>query len=132
MLQTRLLTAAVVSSVLAVRAAPAQVPADLRAAMQARDSAVAKANVTVWDRLTASTFTVVQEDGSMMTKAERISQLKTQSATPFEPRARETVNHYGDVWVARYLTGNVWVLEVWIKENDAWKVAAVQVTTAKK
>ena len=113
-------------------AAAAQPPAELRAAISARDSAIAKADAAAWDQLTAATFTVVQEDGVMMTRAERLTQFKAQKPSPFEPRTRETVTRLGDVYVARYLSGTIWVLEVWTREGGSWKVAAVQVTTAKK
>jgi len=113
-------------------AATAQAPADLRAAMGARDSAIARVDAAAWDRLTASTFTVVQEDGVMMTRAERLTQFKAQKPSGFAPRTREIVTRLGDVYVARYLRGSVWILDVWTREGGRWKVAAVQVTTAKK
>ena len=112
--------------------ATAQTPAVLRAAMGARDSAIAKVDAAAWDGLTASAFTVVQEDGVMMTKAERLTQFKAQKPTPFEPRTRERVVRYGDAYVARYLSGGAWILELWVREDGRWKAAAVQVTTAKK
>jgi len=113
-------------------AATAQAPADLRAAMGARDSAIARVDAAAWARLTASTFTVVQEDGVMMTKAERLTQFKAQKPTPFEPRTRERVVRYGEAYVARYLSGGAWLLELWVREDGHWKAAAVQVTTAKQ
>jgi hypothetical protein len=84
------------------------------------------------DRLTASTFTVVQEDGIMMTKAERLAQFKAQKPTAFAPRTQERIVRYGDTYVARFLSGGTWILEVWVREDGRWKAAAVQVTTAKK
>ena len=58
----------------------AQVPADLRAAMQARDTAFYAVDSAQWERYTAPTFTTVQQDGSFMTRAERLANLKTQTA----------------------------------------------------
>ena len=98
-------------------AATAQAPADLRAAMGARDSVIARVDAAAWDRLTASTFTVVQEDGVMMTKAERLTQFKAQKPTPFEARTRERVVRYGEAYVARYLSGGAWLLELWVRED---------------
>lgn len=112
--------------------AQGQSPPDLRAAMGARDSALARVEATAWDRQTASTFTVVQEDGVMMTKAERLAQIRTQKPTAFRPRIREHVARYGDAYVARYLDDGKWILELWVREDGRWKVAAVQVTTVKK
>ena len=126
-----LFVAAVLAFVLASPAF-AQVPNELRASMQSRDSAVAKADVATWDRLTAETFTVVQEDGIMMTKAERIAQMKTQKPSPLVARQREQFNRYGDVFVRRFVAGDIWVLDVWAKQSGGWRVVAVQVTSAKK
>ena len=118
--------------VLVASPAAAQAPADLRAAMAARDSAIATGDAAAWDQLTAAAFTVVQEDGVMMTRAERLTQFKAQKPSGFAPRTREIVTRLGDVYVARYLRGSVWILDVWTREGGRWKVAAVQVTTAKK
>lgn len=110
----------------------AQVPAELREAMHARDQAIAKIDAPTWDRLTADDFTVVQEDGVMMTKAERLAQFKTQKPSAETPKEDEQIKHYGDVFVRRFRSGAVWVLDVWVKDVEGWRVAAVQVTTAKK
>jgi len=100
--------------------------------MRSRDSAVAKADAPTWDRLTAEGFTVVQEDGVLMTKAERLGQLKGQKPTTAVAPQREDIRHYQDVYVRRSLSGNVWVLDIWAKDATGWRVVAVQVTTAKK
>jgi len=114
----------------------AQVPADLREAMRARDEAVAKADAATWDRLTADDFTVVQADGILMTKAERLAQFKTQQATTPQPARQEQIKQYGDIFVRRALvhvrSGDAWVLDIWVKDVKGWRVAAVQVTSAKK
>ena len=132
MSKLRTLELALVALGLIASAATAQTPADLRAAMGARDSAIANADAAGWDRLTANTFTVVQDDGVMMTKAERLTQFKAQKPTGFEPRTRERVVRYGDTYLARYLSGEWWILELWVREDSRWKAAAVQVTPAKK
>jgi uncharacterized protein DUF4440 len=114
----------------------AQVPADLREAMRARDEAVAKADAATWDRLTADDFTVVQADGILMTKAERLAQFKTQQAMTPQPARQEQIKQYGDIFVRRALvhvrSGDAWVLDIWVKDARGWRVAAVQVTSAKK
>jgi hypothetical protein len=115
----------------------AQVPADLREAMRARDEAVAKADAATWDRLTTDDFTAVMADGTLLTKAERLAQFKTQQATPLEPAQQEQIKHVGDVFVRRALrqvrnTGAAWVLDIWVKDAKGWRVAAVQITGAKK
>jgi GGDEF domain-containing protein len=114
----------------------AQVPAELREAMRARDEAVAKADAATWDRLTTDDFTVVLPDGTLLTKAERLAQFKTQKATPPAPPQQEQIKHFGDVFVRRALrqisTGDTWVLDIWVKDAKGWRVAAVQVTSVKK
>jgi hypothetical protein len=110
----------------------AQVPPELQAAMQARDEAITKADAATWDRLTADDFTVVTLDGTLMTKAERLAQLKTQKATTRVPPQNVQVKHYGDVFVRRFRTGDAWILDIWVKGAKGWRAAAVQVTPAKK
>ena len=109
-----------------------QIPADLQAAMRARDSAVAKPDPAAWDRLTADGFSVVREDGSLMTKAERLAQLKTDQPTAATPQEHLDIKHYQDVYLRRFLSGGSWILDIWAKDARGWRVVAVQVTTAKK
>ena len=61
----------------------AQVPADLQKTIDERDQAIAKVDAATWDRLTADDFTLVDETGAFMTKAQRLAQFKTQKPTPF-------------------------------------------------
>ena len=110
----------------------AQVPADLQKTMDERDQAVAKLDAATWDRLTADDFTLVDETGTFMTKAQRLAQIKTQKPAPPTTPQRLQVKRYGDAYVRRFLSGNIWVLDIWVRQPAGWRVAAVQVTTAKK
>lgn len=110
----------------------AQVPADLQKTMEERDQAVAKLDAATWDRLTADDFTLVDETGTFMTKVQRLAQIKTQKPTPPTARQQVQVKAYGDAYVRRFLTGNIWVLDIWVRQAGGWRVAAVQVTPAKK
>ena len=110
----------------------AQVPADLQKTMEERDQAVAKVDAATWDRLTADDFTLVDETGAFMTKAQRLAQIKTQKPSPPTAAQRVQVKRYGDAYVRRFLSGNIWVLDIWVRQPTGWRVAAVQVTTAKK
>ena len=100
--------------------------------MRARDLAVAKADVATWDRLTTEDFTVVTPDGTMLTKAERLAQLKQQKPDTLRPVLQERVTRYGDTAVRRIRrpsgAGEVWIMDVWVKDAGRWRVAAVQVT----
>jgi hypothetical protein len=111
--------------------AESQLPEDLRAAMRARDVAFYAADAAQWEKYTAATYTTVQEDGSFMIRAERLARLRSQMPRPYIPRSREQNEYRGDVVVARFFSGGLWVLEVWTHETGAWQVLMTQVTTAK-
>jgi len=105
----------------------AQVPANLRAAARARSDALSHADAATWDRLTADSFTVTFPSGQVLTKADRIPQIKAQQ--PSEPRPFEG-EHYQSVrngFVHRYRIGEGAFMEVWTKERGGWRVATVQV-----
>lgn len=116
----------------AVASADAQVPENLRATMEARDRAFYSVDPTQWEAYTASTFSTVQQDGSFMTRAERLRNLRTQTPRTYVPRSRERNERRGDVVIARFFSGGLWVLEVWARETGSWKVVTSQVTTAKQ
>lgn len=118
------------ASLAAASSADAQVPADLRAAMQARDTAFYAADSAEWEKYTAAAFTTVQQDGSFMTRAQRLANLRTQKPRPYVPRSRELNERRGDLVVARFFSGGLWVLEVWTRETGTWMVLMSQVTTA--
>ena len=109
----------------------AQVPTDLRAAMEARDRAFYSVDSAQWEKYTALTFTTVQQDGSFMTRAERLANLRTQTPRPYVPRSREQNERRGDLVIARFFSGGFWVLEVWTRESGTWMVLMSQVTTSK-
>lgn len=121
------LAASVAPAVLAV----AQVPDDLRAAMRARDTAFYAVDPVEWEKYTAPTFTTVQQDGSFLTRVERLANLRAQTPRPYVPRAREQHERRGDLVVARFFSGGLWVLEVWTRDTGTWMVLLSQVTTAK-
>lgn len=111
--------------------AEAQVPDDLRAAMMARDMAFYAADSAQWEKYTAPMYTTVQQDGSFMTRAERLANLQTQTPRSYVPRSREQNERRGDLVIARFFSGGFWVLEVWTHETGTWMVLMTQVTTAK-
>jgi hypothetical protein len=108
----------------------AQAPADLMKAARERDQAVDKADSAIWDRLTADDFTLVNETGRLLTKAERITELKkSKPDAGLSPCQQEQIKVYGDTAVRRCLDSGVRVIEVWVKSARGWRAAAVQVTT---
>ena len=110
----------------------AEVPRELRDAMQARLEAVWKKDAPSWSRLTADEFTIVLPEGQLQTKAERVTALKSEK--PEAPHAvrREVVHVYGDTALHRFVDGSEWVLEVWVRQNGTWQVVAAQVNFAKE
>ena len=127
----RLVLLLLAASGAATSSARAQVPTDLRAAMQARDRAFYAVDPAQWEQYTAATFTTVQQDGSFMTRADRLANLRTQTAKPYVARSREQNERRGNVVVARFFSSGFWVLEVWTRETGTWMVLMSQVTTAK-
>ena len=120
------------ASLTSAGSAVAQVPDDLRAAMRARDdTAIYAVDPVQWEKYTAPTFTTVQQDGSFMTRVERVANLRTQTPRPYVARSREQNERRGDVVLARFFSGGLWVLEVWTREAGTWMVVMSQVTTAK-
>ena len=119
------------ASLAASSSAGAQVPADLRAEVQARDSAFYAVDTAQWEKYTAQSFTTVQQNGSFMTRAERLANLRAQTPRPYVPRSRELNERRGDVVVARFFSGGLCVLEVWTRQTGTWMVLMSQVTTAK-
>jgi hypothetical protein len=112
--------------------AAGQVPAELQDAMSRRSQAVASADTATWDRFTAEDFTVVLPDGHLMSKADRMARMKTQKPQRRSSPQQEQVKHYNETYVRRFLGDAGWVLEVWTKDGDKWRVSAVQVTPAAK
>jgi outer membrane lipoprotein-sorting protein len=105
---------ALLLSALALSAA-AQIPREFREAMQARLEAVWKKDATTWSRLTADEFTVVVPEGKLITKAERLAALKTEKPQPVHAVQRQQIRAYGEAVVRRFVDGDEWVLEVWVR-----------------
>jgi ketosteroid isomerase-like protein len=110
--------------------AQSAVPPDLRATMQRRYVAILRADVPTWDALTADDFTLVAGDGSVLTKAQRIAQMKGQQpdTTTSTQIPKETVHVYGNAATERYDGGNAWVQIVWSKDPKGWRAHSAQVT----
>ncbi|MCD6073947.1 MAG: hypothetical protein K0Q70_830 [Rhodospirillales bacterium] len=107
------------------------IPADLQAAMRARDEAFYAVDSEQWGRYTSPTFTTVQQNGQFMTREERVINHKAQTVRPYVARSREQYEQQGDLVVTRFFSGGLWVLEVWKKQTDGWMVEMSHATTAK-
>ena len=132
MSRTRILLCIVALGLMGTLAASAQEPPGLRDAMHSRDGAVEKGDAATWDKLTAARFSVVLEDGRLLSKADRMNELKSKKAPGPVPIHDEQVMQFGDTVVRRFKSGANWVLEVWASEGGSWQVVASQVTVAAK
>ena len=128
----RMLRLALSLSCLIPASVGAQVPADLQSAMKTRDESLAKVDAATWDRLTTDDFTVVTADGRLLSKAERLAEFKTEKPMPRGALQQVQIKPYGNAFVRRFRAGDIWVMDVWTKDRQGWRVAAVQVTPAKK
>ena len=99
--------------------------------MQARDAAFYAVDAKQWEKYTAQGFTTVQQDGSFFNRTQRIANLRAQTQKPYVRRSREQNEVRGDLVVARFYSGGLWVVEVWIRESSGWMVLMSQATTAK-
>ncbi len=108
----------------------ATIPTDLQAAMRTRDEAFYAVDSAQWSKYTAPTFTTVQQNGAFMTRAERLANHQAQTPRPYVARSRELHEQHGDLVVARFFSGGLWVLEVWARQAGAWMVVMSQATTA--
>lgn len=110
---------------------PAQVSPELREAMRARLEAVWKKDAVTWARLTADEFTIVVPEGRLMSKVERLAALKAEKAEPVHTLHHEQIRVYGETVLRRFVDGNEWVLEVWVRQNGEWRVVSAQVNLVK-
>ena len=111
-----------------------EVPEGLQEAIRLRAQAVAKKDAAVWDRLTTADFTTVLEDGHLQTKADRLIQLKGEKpeALPPAPLAERFSTHGNTVIQRTQAQDRSWIMTVWVKDGQDWRVAAVQITPAPK
>jgi ketosteroid isomerase-like protein len=120
--------AAALLSLLVPHISRSQVPADLRAAVRARLTALGQSDAATWGRFTSDSFTVVSTDGRSMTKADRIAQLKAGSPGPAWIPQHERYHAVGAAFVHRFDFAEVAFMEVWTREHGTWRAADVQVT----
>jgi hypothetical protein len=101
-------------------------------ARQARTQAIDKGDQATFERYTADEFIVTGPTGNVENKEQRVGRANKplpQSATLED----EKITPYGDdtvilTWRQSQGQGGARFLEVWVKEQGSWKVAAVQIT----
>lgn len=107
----------------------AAIPDELEKAVRIRDHAVETRDASTWDRMTMPDFVVVRPEGVLMSKAERLAQIKTAKPEPRPKPKQEQFIRYGNT-VIRQLqeaNGTFWI-DVWVKDGDNWRVASSQGT----
>jgi hypothetical protein len=109
----------------------AQADSELREAMRARLEAVWKKDAVTWDRLTADEFTIVVPEGKLQNKTQRLAALRAEKPQGVHALQHENIQAYGEVVLHRFVDGDEWVFEVWVRQNGVWRVVAAQVNMAK-
>src|SRR5689334_4183836 len=96
-------------------------PADLVKAAHERDEAVDKVDTATWDRLTTPDFTLVDDTGRFMSRADRFEEFKASKPVDSpNPCQEEQFKVYGNVATRRCMDKNAWWLESWVKSGDVW------------
>jgi ketosteroid isomerase-like protein len=119
---------------------------DLERRFQEYADALTKRDVTALDKMWADDYTFINPRGELVTKAERIANLKS-GATEFQtitPR-REKLHLHGNVAVdigrvslqgtkygGQKSSGEYRYTNVWVKSGGNWQLLANQVTLIKK
>ena len=113
------------------------VPADLQKAIDARGQAPLTADAEAWGRYTTDDFVLINADGAVLTKKQRMEQIKANKPNPTPAKPSEVQTRvYGDAAiVTNLLEGNqgpTRFTTVWVKQNGQWRVASVQQTRLAK
>ncbi len=133
----RVLTLASVLVLFASAVSAQSVPADLQKTIDARDQSGRTADAEAWGRYTTDDFVLINADGTVLTKKQRMEQIKASkpNPTPAKPSQVQT-RVYGDAAVVtNLLEGNLGptrLTMVWVKQSGQWKVASVQQTRVTK
>jgi ketosteroid isomerase-like protein len=133
----RVLTLATVLVLFASGVSAQSVPADLQKAIEARGQTLRTADADAWGRLTTDDFVVINPDGTVVTKKQRMEQIKASKPNPTPGKSSEQQTRvYGDAAVLTNLQegnqGPTRFTTVWVKQNGQWKVASVQQTRVTK
>jgi uncharacterized protein DUF4440 len=107
---------------------------DLRQTMSVLAAARAAADGNGWSRYVTDEFVVIHPDGRIHHRAEEIAELNAAKPTPVLVRQAERFHWYADhtvVYSSDFIAVSgqpVRAIEVWIRQDSSWKIAAAQVT----
>lgn len=129
----RSILALVVSALVAVPAFAQSAP--LKAAVDARSSAMRAGDSKGWGKYTTDDFTVTGADGMVKTKQDRMTEIEGHPITTTRiPATDEKWRTYGGttvIYTARITGTNDQpqrMTTTWVKQRGTWKVAAVHLT----
>jgi ketosteroid isomerase-like protein len=119
----------------------ANAEADVKKMIKDVEAALAKNDTDALDKIYAPDYTLVNQDGSVQTRAERLASIKS-GDTKYESFSYSdvTVTPYGDTAVAsaiatikglnkgKPIDGKLRVRTVWVKGKDGWKQVSGQAT----
>ncbi|HVE55665.1 MAG TPA: nuclear transport factor 2 family protein [Pyrinomonadaceae bacterium] len=122
-------------------ATSANAEADVKKLVKDVETALSKNDVDALDKIYAPDYSLVNTDGSMQTRAERLASIKS-GDTKYESFSYSdvTVTPYGDTAVVRAIAtikgmnkgkpidGKLRVTTVWVKGKDGWKQVSGQAT----
>ena len=120
--------------VILTSASAQQIDPEFTKAREARTEALGTGDQAAFERYTADAFIVTGPTGRVEDKAQRVARANKPAGQNAAAREDETITPYGDNTIV--LTwgqgnprgGGMRFLEVWVRERDTWKVAAVQLT----
>lgn len=108
----------------------------LQDAAGARIKSMGSGDAEGWGKYTTDDFIVIQADGVVKTKAQRMTEIKS---TPNSPAGASTPTDqkwrmYGSSTAVNTVQSSVdgkptRITSVWVKQGGEWKVASVQLTT---
>ncbi|MEO7539321.1 MAG: nuclear transport factor 2 family protein [Pyrinomonadaceae bacterium] len=122
----------------------AAIEADIKKLVTEYAASTAKNDAEAYEKVTSDNFMFVGNDGSIQTKAERVSSMRS-GQTKYETLTYDDVNVRvnpegdGAVVIAKAtvkgtnmgkpIDADVRVTQVWSKTKDVWKLASLQATT---
>src|SRR6476646_1481836 len=136
-MKSMLLTGMVMMLIAAGQPATAQSQPDkaLQDAAAARTKALASGDADTWGKYTTDDFIVIGVDGTQQTKAQRMAEIKgAPSAGAGAPPTEQKWRTYGPSTAISTALVTIdgkptRATSVWVKQDSAWKVASVQLTT---
>ena len=115
--------------------AAGQEPADkaLQDTAAARSKAMAAGDAAGWGQHTTDDFMVIEADGTVKTKQQRLGEIKA-APTTLSAITEQKWRTYGSTTAISTARGTIQgkptrITTVWVKQPEGWRAASVQLTT---